>query len=275
MPEGHTLHRLARDLRRAFGGRQVRASSLQQRFAAAAATLDGCTLAGTEAYGKHLFVRFTGPAGADGRRRARHLLHVHLGLYGSFRFGGTPPPPPRGELRLRLESAEAWADLRGPTASELILPIEKDVIEARLGPDPLRADAVPDEAWARIVRSAAPIGGLLMNQQVISGIGNVFRAEALFRHRVNPYRPGRHLDRATWDAMWIDLVGLLRAGVRAGRIVTTLPEHRGRRSGRALQDDAFYVYRRTGLPCRICGTPISSDVLQTRNLFWCSNCQDQ
>ena len=112
-----------------------------------------------------------------------------------------------------------------------------------------------------------------MNQQVVAGIGNVYRAEVLFRHRVNPYRPGRALGLAVWDEMWSDLRVLLRAGVRAGRIVTTLPQHRDRRTGRARTEDAFYVYRRTGLPCRVCGTAISSDVLQTRNLFWCSRCQ--
>ena len=71
-----------------------------------------------------------------------------------------------------------------------------------------------------------------MNQQVVAGIGNVYRAELLFRHRVNPYRPGRALGLGVWDEMWADLASLMRAGVRAGRIVTTLPQHRDRRTGR-------------------------------------------
>jgi endonuclease-8 len=111
-----------------------------------------------------------------------------------------------------------------------------------------------------------------MQQEVLSGIGNVYRAEVLFRHRISPFREGREITRNEWDAIWADLVVLLRAGVRAGRIVTTLPADRPRR-GRARREDSFYVYRRTGLPCRICGTEIHTQVMAARNLFWCPTCQ--
>ena len=72
--------------------------------------------------------------------------------------------------------------------------------------------------------------------------------------------------------MWDDLCALLRSGVRAGRIVTTRPEDRPRR-GRPRREDSFYVYRRTGEPCRICGTEILTETMATRNLFWCPTCQ--
>ena len=107
-----------------------------------------------------------------------------------------------------------------------------------------------------------------MDQTVIAGIGNVFRAEVLFRARLAPYTPGKRLPREIFDAIWADLVRLLRAGVRANRIVTTAPEDRDRR-GPVRIEDAHYVYRRTGLPCRICGTPVAHAVLNGRNLFWC------
>ena len=73
--------------------------------------------------------------------------------------------------------------------------------------------------------------------------------------------------------MWADLVVLMRAGVRLGRIVTTRPEHRSRRRGAAAREDAHYVYRRTGEPCRICGTDVRTEVMVTRNLYWCPVCQ--
>jgi endonuclease-8 len=72
--------------------------------------------------------------------------------------------------------------------------------------------------------------------------------------------------------MWTDLVQLMRAGVRTGRIVTVRDEDRARR-GRLTAPEAVYVYRRTGLPCRVCGTEIRTQVLVGRNLFWCPNCQ--
>jgi formamidopyrimidine-DNA glycosylase len=174
-------------------------------------------------------------------------------------------------LRLRLQTESAWADLRGPTACELISPPERVAILARLGPDPLRSDADPERAWARISRSKTAIGALLMSQDVLSGIGNVYRAEVLFRHGINPYREGRAVGRAEWEAVWTDLCVLLRSGVRAGRIVTTRPTDRPR--GRARREDSFYVYRRAGQPCRICGTEILVATMAARNLFWCPVCQ--
>ncbi len=147
MPEGHTIHRLARDLLRAFGRRPVAASTLQDRFEDGAALLDGATLTRTDAHGKHLFLIFRAHRPAD------RLLHIHLGLYGKFPIAHCRPGNHAGALRLRLANESAWADLRGPTACELITPIEREVILARLGPDPLRADADPEQAWARICRS--------------------------------------------------------------------------------------------------------------------------
>jgi endonuclease-8/formamidopyrimidine-DNA glycosylase len=73
--------------------------------------------------------------------------------------------------------------------------------------------------------------------------------------------------------MWADLVTLMRAGLRSGRIITTRPEHRTRASGRVRQEDAHYVYRRTDLPCRLCGTPVQMQMLAMRKLYWCPVCQ--
>ena len=268
MPEGHTIHRLARELQRAFGRRPVAASTLQERFADGAAMLDGATMTRTDAHGKHLFLIFRAHRPAD------RLLHIHLGLYGKFPIAAAPAQDPRGALRLRIENDTAWADLRGPTACELITPLERDVIIARLGPDPLRADADPERAWARISRSKMAIGALLMSQDVLSGIGNVYRAEVLFRHRVSPFREGRERDAA---GMGRDLGRPLRAV--AGRCPGRADRHHPGGGSSAARDpsvrreDSFYVYRRTGEPCRICGTEIRTEVMVARNLFWCPNCQ--
>jgi formamidopyrimidine-DNA glycosylase len=112
-----------------------------------------------------------------------------------------------------------------------------------------------------------------MDQTVLAGVGNVYRAELLFRHGVSPFRPGRAVDEALWARMWADLVTLMRAGVRLGRIVTTRPEDRSRRRGVPTREDAHYVYRRTGEPCRICGTDVRTEPMVGRNLYWCPVCQ--
>ncbi|MGF1648797.1 MAG: Fpg/Nei family DNA glycosylase [Kineosporiaceae bacterium] len=266
MPEGHTIHRHARVLRERFAGRPVEVSSPQGRFTAGAAALDGRVVTATEAHGKHLFLRFA-PRRAD--EPAADFLHVHLGLYGTWTLGEGEPPQPRGALRLRLSNGEHWADLRGPIACEVLDTDGRGFVLSRLGPDPLRRDADPGEVFARVQRSRAPIGLLLMQQDVVSGIGNVYRAEILFRHGLDPARPGRSVARDDWDALWDDLVTLMRAGVRSGRIVTTRPEHRSRRTGAARREDAHYVYRRHGLPCRVCGTAVELREAAGRKLYWC------
>jgi endonuclease-8 len=268
VPEGHTLHRLADQQTRAFADRVVAVSSPQGRFVDGAALLDGRRLLRVTAYGKHLFQHYEG-----------HLVtHVHLGLYGKFVTGTSAPPAPRGALRMRIETAESdlpvhWADLRGAITCEVLADPRgvKDIV-AGLGPDPLRRN--PDRgarAFERIHRSKVAIGAQLMDQARIAGIGNVYRAEILFRHRISPFRPGTGLTPEDWAELWPDLVTLMRSGVRSGRIVTTDPADRP--AGRVRRDTSHYVYRRDGLPCRRCGTPVSRTEMVGRNLFWCAACQ--
>lgn len=267
MPEGHTLFRLARDLDETFGGRPVRVSSPQGRFAADAALVDGSTVIGAESAGKHLFVELEG----------ERWIHVHLGLIGKLEISSGPAVAPVGQVRLRLQNDEAYADLCGATQCDLIGSVKRTEILDRLGPDPLRADADPERAWQRIARSPRPIGELLMDQAVMAGIGNVYRAEVLFRHRMHPLRPGRTLRRSQFDAIWTDLVELLAEGVRTGRIDTVRPEHTPEVMGRAPRVDdhggEVYVYRRAGMRCYVCDAVVRTEELAGRNSFWCPRCQ--
>lgn len=267
MPEGHTLHRLARAHQRLFGKAPVAVSSPQGRFAGSAEMIDGRVLERVEAYGKQLFHRY----GPD------LVVHVHLGLYGTFATSPTPAEPPRGQVRMRMLGATHYADLRGPTACELVTGHEVAAIRARLGPDPLRRGADPERAWLRISRSRSPLAVLLTNQEVLAGVGNVYRAELLFRHRLDPLLPGRSLALGQWDAMWADLVALMRDGVKRGRIDTVRAEHDPAATGRAPRQDRHggevYVYRRAGQPCLVCGTLVRGVELAARNLYWCPTCQ--
>jgi DNA-formamidopyrimidine glycosylase len=263
MPEGHTIHRLAREHNAAFRGKALRLESPQGRFASDAALLDGRVLDRVRPYGKHLFYEF---AGDD-------VVHVHLGIYGVFERHARPFPAPRGAVRLRLHDGETLVDLRGPTVCERIDPDGRDAILARLGPDPLDPKADRERLWAKVSRRDTPIAALLLDQSAVAGIGNVYRAEALYVLGIAPHRPARTLSRAEFDALWDTLVRMLKAGVRAGRIVTTEPADRDRRSGRPSDADRHYLWRRTDLPCRRCGTPVRSEVLAARNLYWCPQCQ--
>jgi endonuclease VIII len=263
VPEGHTLHRLARLHQRKFGGHPVAVFSPQGRFADGAAVVNGRVLRRASAYGKHLFHHYAGGP----------IVHVHLGLYGAFTDLAVPMPLPVGEVRMRMVGADFGTDLRGPTACEVLDEAQVDAVIARLGPDPLQRDADPVRAWKRIAKSQRPIGGLLMDQAVIAGVGNVYRNELLFRHGIDPYRPGRAVDQAEFDSLWADLVELMRVGLRRGKIHVVRPEHDHGAPSYRPGRPRTYVYRRAGDPCRVCGTPILTAVLEDRNVFWCPTCQ--
>ncbi len=323
MPEGHSVHRIARQFTLHFVGKQVRASSPQGRFAEGAAQLDGRLMVDARAVGKQMFLEF------DGAR----FLRVHLGLYGAWDFAGditadattglsasvdeagaigpldtdgtvvgryedslgsigaprrtrlrmseqedlgAPiedfPPAPIGAVRVRLLTEASVADLRGPTACEVLDPSQVDAVLAKLGPDPLVDDLAEGERrFVRTVRAkAAPIALLLMDQSVVSGIGNVFRAELLFRNRVEPHTPGKALSEEQAVALWRDWAHLLAVAVQNGQMLT-MDGLEGESLRRALADQSerHWVYKRTGLPCRVCGTEIVMEEIGGRKLYWC------
>lgn len=268
MPEGHTIHRLARLHRAALRGRPVAADSPQGRFAVGAARIDGATVDDVEAHGKHLFHRFTAAGGEP------LTLHVHLGLFGRWRTHRLPGPPPTAGTRLRLATDEVALHLAGATTCELVDDDAEARIHARLGPDPLRRDADPERAWTALRRRRSPVGAALMDQSVIAGVGNVFRAESLFVCGIHPDRPASSVTREEWDCLWPTIVRMLRAGERAGRIVTVDPAEVGARSaGRIPDGKRVYVYRRTGEPCRRCGTPVRRWDMAARRVYACETCQ--
>lgn len=268
MPEGHVIHRLARTLNAEFRGQALHVTSPQGRFSAEAALVTGSQLTVAEAFGKHLFLHFDAP-------RPAHIIYIHLGLIGQLRF--EDPDDLHGHIRLHLATEIRAANLRGPQWCRLITEEVYHAALAKIGQDPLRADADPKAVWAKVHRSRRAIGSLLMDQHLFAGVGNIYRAEVLFRQGISPFRPGNQLTAAEFDALWQDLVELMAQGVEAGRIDTVRPAHTPEAMGRDPRRDdhggEVYVYRRAGLPCYVCGSPISEKVMDGRNLFWCPHCQ--
>jgi len=294
VPEGHSVHRLARQFQDVFGGRCLDVSSPQGRFAAGAALLTGHTMVDSMAHGKQLFLRFDHEL----------FLHVHLGLYGAWSFGGdssftgassigaprrigereagpaagddaySGPPAPVGAVRVRLVSDHGWADLRGATTCAAITAEEAAAVLARLGPDPLHNNAGDREEFIRrLRRRKTAVALLLMDQSVLAGVGNIYRAEVLFRQAVDPWTPGTSIDPETAGRLWDDTVDTMSDGVRDGRIVTTPPALWTEGSVVAPDADAHFVYKRDGLPCRACGTVVGMTEIGARKLYWCPGCQ--
>ena len=262
MPEGHTIHRLARDLRRDLTCGPVAVSSPQGRFASSATQLDGSTIVGTEAAGKHLFLHW----------RAGPTLHIHLGLIGKFRRYPAADQI-SGEIRLRLES-DGWAwHLSGPQTCRLIDGGEVAAIVDRLGPDPLRRDGKPGPFVERLASSRKSIGAILLDQEVIAGIGNVFRSEFLFMLGIHPGTAASNLSTSEVGELWDLASELLRVGIRLNRIVTVTPDDSGAVRGRLRSEDSLYAYKRDGLGCRRCGTEIVCGPVANRTIWWCPTCQ--
>ncbi len=265
MPEGHTIHRLAALHNPMLGGRKLAVTSPQGRFAEGAAQVDGQKLIDVQPHGKHLFYRFN-----NGR-----WVHVHLGLHGAFRTlpvpaKGRPLPAAVGAVRMRLVGGTGIVELTGPTACETLDGTGVRKIHDRLGPDVLDPAADADRVWDRVHKSRAPIGVLLMDQSVVSGIGNVYRAEVLYRQRVHPLVPGSALTRAQFDRLWAESVRLLRVGVDVGHIVTVDPaDVSGRPPEQSTGDNRFLIYRRPA--CRRCGAPVMQFTLAGRDCFVCPN----
>jgi len=218
-------------------------------------------LARIEAYGKHLFYVF-----ARGR-----TVHVHLGLFGRFKKHKNPAPSPRETTRMRLEGDKVTFDLSGPTACALVTPKEKAAILARIGPDPLRAGADPEAFYAHVAKSKMPIGAALLDQSVISGVGNVYRAEVLHLLTLHPSMACNAMNRAEAEAMWHLLVGLLKRGVKEKRIVTTQGLDVAPKSKRLLRKESTHVYGQSA--CRSCGGDVQRFVQRARTAWVCPNCQ--
>jgi endonuclease-8/formamidopyrimidine-DNA glycosylase len=293
VPEGHSVHRLARQFQDVFGGQRLEVSSPQGRFVAGASLLTGHTLEEATAHGKQFFLRFDHGL----------FLHVHLGLYGAWSFGGDStftgsssigaprrigeresgsgadggdyagPPEPVGAVRVRLVSKHGWADLRGATTCAAITAAEAEAVLDRLGPDPLQnRPGDREEFIARLRRRKTAVALLLMDQSVLAGVGNIYRAEVLFRQAVDPWTPGTGIDVETAGRLWDDTVATMSDGVRDGRIVTTPPSLW---TGGVLAPDAdaHFVYKREGMPCRACGTLVGVTEIGARRLYWCPGCQ--
>lgn len=254
MPEGHTIHRAARDQRPHLKGRVLAVSSPQGRFLEGASQLDGKRCRDVEAFGKHLLYPFTGGLN----------LHLHLGLYGKVRTAEGQAPEPRGLVRVRLEAPDYTVDVNGPAACEVLDAAGRKRLLARLGPDPLRTDADPDRAWTRITKSRTALGVLLMDQSVIAGVGNIYRSELLWRAELHPRLPGHDLSRPAFDAIWADTQRLMEIGVETGLIITvdgaTPKTPRARR---------FNIYKRK--TCPRCGGPVTVMTLAGRKAYACEH----
>jgi endonuclease-8 len=243
VPEGDALHRAARRLQALVGEQvQVETPNPQAQAAIDARRLDGRRLVAVEAVGKNLVLQFEGG----------YVLRNHLRMSGRWRVG------PRG----RTARGRPWLVLRGAESEAVlyggrVLELHARALR-RLGPDILAEPPDIDRMIANLRRAdgGREVGAALLDQRFVSGIGNVWRAEALWQACVSPWRRLATLDEAELRRVLEETARLMRASVDAGR------EERA-------------IYRRAGRPCPRCGTSIQSRGQGDANrmAYWCPACQ--
>jgi endonuclease VIII len=242
MPEGDSLHRAARRLQ-VLVGETVEVESPNPRAAATgvAEQLDGRRLEGVEAVGKNLLLSFEGGL----------VLRSHLRMSGRWTVrarGSVTRGRPWLVLRGRGREAVLWG---GP-----VLELNKRAIR-RLGPDILARPPDLDQMVANLRRAGSrEVGDALLDQRLVAGIGNMWKAEALWRAGVSPWRPVGETSDAELRAVLEQAARLMRRSVDTGR-------------------ERREIYRNAGRPCPRCRTPIDSRGQgdANRRAYWCPVCQ--
>lgn len=263
MPEGDTIFRTATSLRRWIGGEVVTAAQTKVPGQQLGRVV-GTTVDAVEPRGKHLLIRFSN----------RLTLHTHMRMTGSwhvYRAGERWRKPPY-QAKVVLTCGERLAVCFNAPVVEVLMPNDEAHHRSLtgLGPDILKpAEFDLDVVRRRAVRRPPEvlIGELLLDQQVVAGIGNIYRCESLFLDRIDPWAPWSSLTGDELDHLVMTAARLMRANLGS-------TGDRGR-SFDGGGPNRPWVYGRTGRPCRVCGTPVRTTRLgvQAREIHWCPNCQ--
>jgi endonuclease-8 len=259
MPEGDSLHRTAHTLHQVLA--QQRLVRVRSSVAAiAGAELAGHVVAEVSARGKNLLIRFD-----DGR-----VLHTHLRMHGSWHVyrPGERFQRPEHQARIVLEVADALAVCFSAPTVRLLAPhaVENDPYLTGLGPDLIPDEFDEERAIEGLLALAAlPLGEAIVTQTALSGIGNIWKSETLFLCSLNPFAPVSHLSRDAAARIVSTARRLLRASVGSQQAQGSVESGRGR----------FWVYGRSGKPCRKCGTLVRMEIQgsQNRSTYFCAQCQ--
>jgi endonuclease-8 len=274
MPEGDTIFRSARALQLALGGREV--TLFETAYAQLASVNDQSPVAGrtverVESRGKWLLIFFSGDL----------ILTTHMLMSGSWHIyrAGERWKRSRSHMRVVLGAGEMLAvafDVpiaRFHTAHTL----ERFAGVATLGPDVLGNRFPADEAGVRLLaQGSEEVGNVLLNQRVLAGVGNVFKSEICFACGVNPFRTVETLSKQEVECLMETARRFLAANVADGARDGIVTYTGGRRTtGSSNPAARLWVYRRSGLECRRCGTKIvmRKQGLGARSTYWCPECQ--
>jgi endonuclease VIII len=275
MPEGDTIFRTARAMGRALAGKPI--TGFRSNYALLTRFHDDTPITGqtvdrVESRGKWLLIHFSG-----GATLATHMLMN--GSWHLYRSGERWRRPAR-DMRIVLENRDYQAVAFSVPVAR-IYSAQALAREQRIPPpgaDVLSDDFDPGSAVARL-RSYGhdEIGDVLLRQQVLAGVGNVFKSEICFVEGVNPFCPVSALSDRQIDALVSAAQRLVAANVLedSGDTMVTYNGPRRRTTRTSRLQDSLWVYGRSGEPCRRCGSAIRRRLqgAGARVTYWCQRCQ--
>ena len=182
---------------------------------------------------------------------------------------------PTATTRLRIEGEASVAHLTGPAQCNILTGAEVLEKIANLGPDPIRNEPGDRKRFITAARGRKiPAGQAVMDQSIVAGPGNIYRAECLWHVGISPHRAADRVSAKRWGELWDDLSAYMKKDIDTGIIITIPPEYQPD----PIPDDdpelsRFVAYHRTGKPCVRCGAKISEAKMAGRRLFWCPSCQ--
>jgi formamidopyrimidine-DNA glycosylase len=216
-------------------------------------------------------------------RRAKYLLIrletgtliLHLGMSGSLRLVSVDTPPKlhehfdlilEGGRILRFHDPRRFGSLHWTEHDPALHPLLK-----RLAPEPLSKSFDGDYLFRVTRKRAVAIKQLIMNSQLVVGVGNIYASEALFRAGISPRRAARRITRKEAAKLAAAIKSVLKDAIKIGG--TTLRDYVDADGSPGYFRQKLFVYERAGMRCRVCGTPVKQFTQGQRSTYWCPTCQ--
>ena len=220
------------------------------------------------------------------RRRAKYImiildkgiLVIHLGMSGSLRILNNSQTLPEKHDHIDvIFNDDTVLRYRDPRRFGLFewfdCEIAKIPLFSNLGIEPLSDDFHTDYLYHSINKRTMPAKQMLMNAQIVVGIGNIYANEVLFLSKINPKTASGRLSKTQCEKLVSNTIIVLNQSIKQGGSTLRDFKHSDGSSGYFQQ--SYHVYGRENKPCRHCGTPIERITLGQRSTFYCPKCQPE